>query len=147
VCALLSACGGGGEPADKAAEIPGEADPADVEVIDQWARTLAGGDVEGAAAFFAIPSVAENGILLEIEDEADAREFNAALPCGAELIRAETQGKFTTATFELTERPGAGECGSGTGNTAQTAFVIEDGLIVEWRRVGVSGGEGPRRVS
>ncbi len=148
---LLSACGGDGEPdsdpAGNAAEVPGEADPADVEVIDQWARTLAGGDVDAAADFFAIPSVAENGILLEIEEEADARKFNAALPCGAELIRAETQGKFTTATFELTERPGAGVCGSGTGNTAQTAFVIEDGLIVEWRRVGVSGGEGPRRVS
>jgi hypothetical protein len=151
VCALLSACGGDdkpeGQPADPGADIPGEADPADVEVIDQWARTLAGGDVEGAAELFAIPSVAENGVLLEIEDEADARRFNAALPCGAELVRAETQGKFTTATFELTERPGAGVCGSGTGGTAQTAFVIEDGLIVEWRRVGVSGGEGPRRVS
>ena len=151
MCALLSACGGddepGGQPADPGPEIPGDADPADVEIIDQWASTLASGNVAGAAEFFAIPSVAENGVLLEIEDEADARRFNAALPCGAELIRAETQGRFTTATFELTERPGAGLCGTGTGATAQTAFVIEDGLIVEWRRVGVSGGEGPRRVS
>ena len=142
LCAFLTACG-----EDEPAAIPGEADPADVEVIDRWARTLAGGDIEGAADFFAIPSVAENGSLLEIEDQADARRFNAALPCGAELIRAETQGRFTTATFELTERPGAGVCGGGTGGTAQTVFVIENGLIVEWRRVGVSADEGPRRVS
>ena len=29
----------------------------------------------------------------------------------------------------------SGDCGEGTGETAQTAFVIEDGEIVEWRRV------------
>ena len=52
--------------------------------------------------------MAENGILIEIEDEDDALRFNASLPCGAELIGAETQGEFTTATFRLIERPGAG---------------------------------------
>ena len=41
----------------------------------------------------------------------------------------------SVATFRLTERPGPGVCGQGTGETAQTAFVIEDGEIVEWRRV------------
>jgi hypothetical protein len=40
-----------------------------------------------------------------------------------------------TASFDLTERPGAGRCGSGTGEEASTAFVIRDGKIVEWRRV------------
>ena len=39
------------------------------------------------------------------------------------------------ATFELTERPGPGECGTGVGVLVRTAFRIEDGLIVEWRRV------------
>jgi hypothetical protein len=82
--------------------------------------------------------VAENGpILVEIEDLEDARAFNASLPCGAELTSAEPDGEFVLATFRLTERPGPGRCGSGAGNTAQTAFVIEDGRIVEWRRVGL----------
>ena len=146
----LVACGGDDEPAEAeepATEIPGDADPGDVEVIDEWAKTLASGDVEGAAEFFAIPSVAENGILVEIEDERDALRFNASLPCGAELIGAESQGEFTTATFRLIERPGAGACGDGTGETAQTTFVIEDSKIVEWRRVGLPGDDSSGQVT
>jgi hypothetical protein len=147
-CALLAACGGGDdEAADPAPEIPGDADPADVRVIDEWVRTLATGDVEGAARFFAIPSVAENGILLQIEDFEDAVRFNASLPCGAELIGAETEGEFTTATFRLIERPGPGTCGDGTGGTAETAFVIEDEKIVEWRRVDLPGQQSPGRIT
>ena len=115
-------------------------------MIDEWARTLKEGDVAGAASFFAIPSVAENGpILVRIRDRGDALRFNASLPCGAELTNAVSEGDFVVATFRLTERPGPGVCGSGTGETAQTAFVIEDGEIVEWRRVGVGGEEAPSR--
>jgi hypothetical protein len=143
----LSACGGGddgGESAgseQQAAEVPGDANPSDVAVIKEWSDTLRAGDVEGAAEFFALPSVAENGILVRIRDLDDARLFNASLPCGAVLIRAETQGEFTTATFKLTERPGPGTCGPGTGEHAQTSFVIEDGKITQWRRVGIGGAQ------
>jgi hypothetical protein len=106
--------------------------------------TLAAGDVEGAAGFFAIPSVAENGgIVVEIESRGDARLFNASLPCGAELTRADDDGEFTVATFRLTERPGPGSCGAGVGMTASTAFVIQGGEIVEWRRVDDGGPEAP----
>jgi hypothetical protein len=133
-----AACGG---DSDDPATAPGPdvagADPEDVEVIDAWASALAGGDVEAAAEFFALPSIAENGLTARIATREDARQFNASLPCGGELVAAETQGDFTTATFELTERPGPGRCGEGTGNEAQTAFVIEGGEIVEWRRVGL----------
>jgi limonene-1,2-epoxide hydrolase len=125
-------------PADTAApeDVPGDADPEDKRVIGAWVDALRSGDVDEAASFFAIPSVAENGpILVRIRSKADAIAFNESLPCGAEMIRAEGQGDFTTATFRLTERPGAGRCGSGSGETASTAFVIRDGKIVEWRRV------------
>jgi hypothetical protein len=137
--ALLAACiaaGCGGSSGDETtAEIPGGADAADVEVIDEWARTLREGDVEGAAEFFALPSLAQNGPTLRIESAEDAELFNASLPCGATLVEATPEGEFTIATFRLTERPGPGTCGSGTGAEAQTAFKIEDGKIVEWRRV------------
>lgn len=137
----LSACGGGD---DDATEIPGGADPAEAQVIDEWAKALASGDIEAAAAFFAIPSVAENGpVLVEIEDEGDARLFNESLPCGAELIEAVAEGDSTVATFRLTERPGPGTCGEGTGGTAQTAFEIVDGKITQWRRVGIETPEAP----
>ena len=127
----------GGEAA-RAHEIAGDADPEAVEVISAWSEALRGGDIDAAAELFAIPSVAENGpILGRIDSAQDARVFNQSLPCGGRPIRAQTEGEFTTATFRLTERPGPGSCGPGTGQTAKTAFVIRDGKIVEWRRVGV----------
>lgn len=113
-----------------------DADPDDVEVISAWSETLSEGDVEGAAEFFALPSVAENGPLVtRIENLEDAIAFNESLPCGAEVTSAETTGDFTTATFRLVERPGGG-CGAGVDGTAATSFVIEGGKIAEWRRVG-----------
>ena len=125
-----------------APKVAGDADPADVRVIDGWVTTLRHGDVDAAAGYFAIPSVAENGVLIHIRSLHDARRFNQSLPCGARLIRAETAGDFTTATFRLTERPGPGLCGTGAGQTAKTSFVIRDGKIAEWRRVGLPGARG-----
>ncbi len=153
IALLTSACGGSDDdpattsaPSEETAtetDMPepdtADADPEDVEVIDAWATALAEGDVDAAAEYFAIPSTAENGPTLRISSRGDARLFNASLPCGAVLVGAETQGAFTTATFELTERPGPGTCGDGVGNEAQTTFVIEDGEIAEWRRVGLAG--------
>lgn len=117
--------------------VPGDANAADVRVIVAWSKALSEGDIKAAAGYFAIPSVAENGAaLLRIRNEGQARLFNSSLPCGAEVIRAETQGAFTTATFQLGERPGPGFCGTGGSEaTAETSFVIESGKIAEWRRV------------
>jgi limonene-1,2-epoxide hydrolase len=148
----VAGCGGSGTSSNggtvptpsggAAPKVAGDAAPGDVRVIDAWVTSLRRGDVDAAARYFAIPSVAENGVLVRIRSLADARHFNESLPCGARLVRAETAGDFTTATFRLTERPGPGVCGSGTGQTAQTSFVIRDGKIVEWRRVGLPGARG-----
>jgi limonene-1,2-epoxide hydrolase len=137
---VLAGCGGGSD-SESAPRIAGNADPGDVRVIDAWVTALRRGDVDAAARYFAIPSVAENPpLLVHIRNLDDARRFNESLPCGARLVRAETQGQFTTATFRLTERPGPGTCGPGTGSAAKTSFVIRDGKIVEWRRIGTGGG-------
>lgn len=113
----------------------GDADPEDLQVIQDWSSALADGDVEGAAEYFATPSTAENGsLVIQIEDTADAVAFNESLPCGAEVISARTEGEFTSATFRLSERPGSPGC-VGVGGTASTSFVIDDGKIVEWRRI------------
>jgi limonene-1,2-epoxide hydrolase len=139
----IAGCGSNAEPAttDSAHRVAGDADPADVHVIDAWVTALRHGDVDAAAGYFAIPSVAENGpTLVHIRSVDDARLFNESLPCGARLVRAETAGAFTTATFRLTERPGPGICGPGTGGIAKTSFVIRDGKIAEWRRVGAGAG-------
>jgi hypothetical protein len=136
--------GAPGAPEAAPREVPGDADPEAVGVIGAWADTLRAGDVEGAADYFAIPSTAENGpLLIRIRSTEDAVEFNESLPCGAELVRAEGAGEFVTATFRLTERPGSGTCGAGTGELAETAFMIRDGEIVEWRRVGTGAPQSP----
>ena len=136
--AVAAGCGGGddnGGDGGSDASIPGGAEPEAVEVIEGWADDLRAGEIDAAADRWMIPAIAQNGTpAIELESREDVIAFNESLPCGAELIRAETQGEFTVATFELTERPGEGECGPGTGGTARTAFVIEDGKIVEWRR-------------
>lgn len=72
------------------------ADPEAVEVITGWVDTLSEGDTEGAAEYFAIPSVAENGATIEIRSAADAVLFNEVLPCGAELTSAETGAQSST---------------------------------------------------
>jgi limonene-1,2-epoxide hydrolase len=142
----FTACNGDDSPTttrtEPAATVPGNADPADVEVIDAWVRALDRGDNDAAADYFAIPSSTLNGILLEIRDRHDALRFNRSLPCGAHLIRAVAHAGFTIATFRLDERPGPGSCGAGTGDKAATAFAIEDGKITDWRRVPVPGGGG-----
>ena len=131
----IAASGCGGDDDSEQAGVPGGADPEATQVIEDWATALREGDVEAAAEYFELPSVAQNGTPpLELDSRRDVILFNRALPCGAELIRAEEDGRFTVATFELTERPGPGECGDGVGTEAKTAFVIEDGLITEWIR-------------
>jgi len=149
---LLGACGGGGDDRDKlttprAAEQRPEAapadeqaskvDPADVRIVRAWADTLRRGDVRGAARYFALPSVVSNGTApITLETRADARFFNRTLPCGARLIETEPAPHgFFIATFRLTERPGPGECGPGTGETARTAFRVRDEHITDWLRV------------
>jgi SnoaL-like domain len=132
--AAAAGCGGDENGSDEP-EIPGGADPEAARVIDEWSTALREGDVEAAAEFFEIPSVAQNGTPpLPLDNREAVVAFNEALPCGAELVRAEERGEYVIATFELTERPGEGECGDGVGNEARTAFRIVDGLITEWIR-------------
>jgi hypothetical protein len=133
----LTACGNGGaNDAVKPARPVQRTERDAPAVIRHWADTLRHGDVRGAARFFAIPSLVSNGTPpVVLHTSADARLFNASLPCGARLIRTTSAGRLTTAVFRLTERPGPGSCGGGTGLTARTTFVIRDGKIQEWRRV------------
>ena len=139
----LSACGGSSS-STTTSTVAGNANPADVKVIDGWVTALRHGNVDAASKYFAIPSTAQNGaILARIRSLDDARRFNESLPCGARLVRADSAGEFTTATFRLTERPGPGICGPGVGGVAKTSFVIRDGKIVQWRRVGAGGQQAP----
>jgi hypothetical protein len=144
----VAACGGdddGDRPRAAASPSPSATpapeseapDPADVEVVRAWADTLRSGDARAAARYFAIPSLVSNGTPpIKLETRAEAEFFNLTLPCGAKLIDTEPAPHgFFIATFRLTERPGPGECGSGTGETARTAFRVRDEHITDWLRV------------
>lgn len=131
LAALVPLACGGGDDDDE----PTLAGHERVAVVDAWAQTLAGGDVEAAADYFALPSLAQNGPVRQtLTSRADAVAFNRSLPCGAELVRARSAGRFIVAVFRLTDRPG-GDCGEGVGELARTAFAIRDGKITEWRRL------------
>ncbi len=134
VLGLLTLAGCGGSSSQSS--VPGGADPDAVRVIKGWVDELRAGHIEDASDFFSLPTVVQNGTPpLQLTDRQEVVEFNQSLPCGAKLTRAESHGRFTIATFVLTERPGPGECGAGVGDSAETAFVIHDGHITEWRRV------------
>jgi hypothetical protein len=127
-------------------EVEGSAKPppskptrAEVRVIRGWADALRAGEVNRAAAFFAIPARVLDGTnpLRELPNLTAVREFNRGLPCGAQLVETERgEGKFVIATFRLTKRsgPGAAPSCTGEGNLAETAFLIEKRHIVQWLR-------------
>jgi hypothetical protein len=151
LCAIAAAgCGGGGggggdradatptTPPEHAAATPGpEVDAKALDVVRDWADTLRRGDVAGAAEKFALPSRVANGWTpISLTTREQVRIFNRALPCGAKVIDAElAPHRFIIVTFRLTERPGKGSCGGGTGGTARTAFRVRHGLITDWLRV------------
>jgi hypothetical protein len=123
---------GGGDAADE----PRRAPRRQVAVIRGWADALRRGNVARANTYFRIPSrVSNGGPPLELRSKAAVDVFNRTLPCGARLVSAELRPDgFVLATFRLTERPGRGECGTGTGELARTLFDIERGKIVQWLR-------------
>jgi hypothetical protein len=141
----LGACGSGGDGADgggpgarpPAVTVPPRADSAEARVVRAWADALRQGHVAAAASHFALPVVVANGSPpLRLVTRAMVRGFNRSLSCGARLVATEpTPHGFLLATFRLTERPGAGECGSGTGRFARVAISVRGGRITWWLRI------------
>ena len=138
---VVAGCGGGAEKGSSGsgggAGAQAPAPNQDTRVIRRWSDLLRRGKVDGAAGLFAVPATVQNGTApLLLDSRRLVLGFNASLPCGAELLTTTRRGPYTIGTFRLTERPG-GDCGSGGGHKAATAFRIEDGRIVEWLRVPV----------
>lgn len=112
---------------------------ATLRVITGWSQALRAGRVSAAARYFQLPSVffLGSGPPLRLRTLAQVEAANAALPCGAQFISAKPEGRYINVLFRLTNRAGrggAGGCGSGTGATARTDFVIHSGRIVDWLR-------------
>ena len=135
VALALAGCGGDGpdEP-----ERPRSTGPSPESVVRGWADDLRRGDVDAAAARFAVPAIVANGTPeIRLESRAQIRVFNDTLPCGGRVTETRRHQGVIIATFELTVRPGA-RC-DGAGNQAQAAFEVRDGKIVRWLRVPAPG--------
>ena len=155
---VLAGCGGG-DDGDRAAGAPSRPAPSaepqakprgggdeaptrtgpvtsgETAVIRGWSDALRRGDVSKAAGYWAIPSLASNGGQpIRLLSGKAVRFFNESLPCGAKLESAARDAGYVLAVFRLTERPGAGECGTGVGAKARTLFLLRDGKIVQWLR-------------
>jgi hypothetical protein len=147
---VLSACGGDARkqaktppaptpPATAAATPAPTRDPAskaDIAVIKGWTDALRHGQVKAASRYWGLPALVSNGTpVYRLTKRSEVELWNRSLPCGATFKEAVDTGAYVVATLVLTERPGAGKCGSGVGNEAYTAFLIRRHKIVQWRRV------------
>jgi hypothetical protein len=133
----VCACGSGGDDEDRRRAGPRPVTREEVAVIRGWTDALRAGRVNEASDYFEVPAVVSNPApVLRLLSRDAVRQFNRGLPCGAELIGTERgTNTLVIATFRLTERPGAGSCGTGTGALARTAFLIRRDKIVQWLRV------------
>ena len=109
---------------------------AERRIVRGWSDALRRGHVAAAARYFSVPALAVNPAPAFLATAADVESFNRELPCGAKLVkmRRSAEPAFVVGIFRLTERPGSGDCGTGTGNLAAVAFRIYRGHITSWIR-------------
>jgi hypothetical protein len=133
----VCACGSGGDDEDRRRAGPPPVTRDEVEVIRGWSDALRAGHVSEASDYFEVPALVSNPApVLRLLSRDAVKQFNRGLPCGAELVGTERGAHaLVIATFRLTERPGRGRCGTGTGALARTAFLIRGERIVQWLRV------------
>ncbi len=133
----VCACGSGGDDEERRRAGPPPVTREEVAVIRGWSDALRAGRVREASRYFDIPALVSNPApVFRLVDRDAVRQFNRGLPCGAVLVGTERgTNTLVIATFRLTERPGRGSCGTGTGAFARTAFLIRRGLIVQWLRM------------
>jgi hypothetical protein len=99
-------------------------------VIRGWLLALERQDYEQAATYFAPGAIIDQGRPFRLRTPAEARNFNALLPCRAELVRLKDEGARVLATFALREGPG-GECSG----FVRVRYTIRMGKFTEWRQL------------
>ncbi len=123
-------------PRAKATPEPPGVTRAERRIVRGWSDALRKGNVAAASRYFSVPALAVNPDPAFLATASDVQAFNRGLPCGAKLVklRRSVEPMFVVGIFRLTERPGAGECGTGAGNLAAVAFRIYRGHITSWIR-------------
>jgi hypothetical protein len=132
--ALTAGCSGGDDDdADKDPLPPPVQRGAEYEkrVIRGWLLALNRDDYVGAADYFAVGAIIDQGDPFRLPSPAAARIFNAGLPCRADLAGVEDEpGPRSLASFRLREGPG-GPCSG----IVKVRFTIREGKFTEWRQL------------
>jgi hypothetical protein len=100
-------------------------------VIRGWLLALDRGDYDEAAYYFAPGAIIDQGEPFRLPDESAAEIFSAGLPCRADLVELEDEGKTVLASFDLRRGPG-GPCSG----IVRVRYTIREGKIAEWRQLG-----------
>src|SRR3954453_13605226 len=114
---------------------PRKADPLHTyngRVIRGWLLSLERQDYTQAAYYFAPNALIDQGHPYRLRTKSEAFQFNASLPCRANLVKMEGGGHahHVLATFRLRRGPGGG-C---TGLT-RVRDTIRQGKFTEWRQL------------
>jgi hypothetical protein len=99
-------------------------------VIRGWLLALERQDYEQAAYYFAPGAIIDQGHPFRLRTAKQARNFNASLPCRAELIQLKDEGRRVLATFQLHRGP-AGGCSG----LVKVRYTIREGKFTEWRQL------------
>jgi hypothetical protein len=126
--ALVGGCGGSAEQ-----------DRSDAHVIRTWVDLVSASRYVEAASFFAPGAIVDQGEPIRLRDREAAERFNRGLPCRADLIDTEDEGKTTLASFRLRRGPG-GPCNG----IVRVRFTIRDQKFV--RFIQLPGGGAPPGV-
>ena len=112
-------------------------------VIRGWLLALERQDYEQAAYYFAPGAIIDQGRPFRLKTANQARNFNASLPCRAELIALRDEGRRVLATFQLHEGPGGGCSG-----LVKVHYTIREGKFTEWRQLpNIRNGPAPSQSS
>ena len=117
---VLTSCGGG--------------DPSPQSVVRAWSEAVNSDDNEGAARLFADGArVVQGASVRRLETFAEARDWNAALPCAGRILSLSERGDTVRATFLLGNRRRS-RC-DGPGARALALVRVRDGKIVLWHQL------------
>src|SRR3954451_17334847 len=101
-------------------------------VIRGWLLALEREDYGQAAYYFAPGALIDQGDPYRLKSKSEAFQFNASLPCRADLVKMEGGGhaRRVLATFRLRRGPG-GKCSGFT----RVRYTIENGKFTAWRQL------------
>ena len=99
-------------------------------VIRGWLLALERQDYEQAAYYFAPGAIIDQGHPFRLRTPKQARNFNASLPCRADLTALKDEGPRVLATFTLHMGPGGGCSG-----LVKVRYTIREGKFTEWRQL------------